>query len=337
MKNGSGRIGLVVLVGVALGLGGGCGKQRELLNASYDPTREVFKELNEAFVKDYESRTGESWSINVANAGSGSQARAVVDGLPADVVTLALHGDIDAIRKKGLIHDGWEDRLPHRSLPWFSTIVFVVRKGNPRGIHDWPDLVQGDVQVITPNPKISGNGRLSFLAAWGSVVVKGGSKEEARAFVTRLYQHVPVLDAGARGATATFSQKKIGDVHLTWENEAYLEVEEAGGDLEIVYPKSGSIRAEPPVAVVDANVDRKGTRPVAEAYLKFLYTPAAQRIIARHKYRPSDEAIQAEFRKELPPLELFPVTAVAKDWEDAQQKFFADQGVFDRIYQPRSK
>jgi sulfate transport system substrate-binding protein len=330
-----GRVGLLALFGLALGFGAGCGKQKELLNVSYDPTREVFKELNDAFLKDYQARTGEQWSVNVSNGGSGSQARAVIDGLPADVVTLALPGDIAAIARKGLIEEGWEERLPHRSLPWVSTIVFVVRQGNPSGIKDWPDLIRDDLQIITPNPKTSGNGRLSFLAAWGSVLHRGGSEEEAREYVTRLYRHVPVLDAGARGATATFCQKGIGDVHLTWENEAYLELREAGGGLEIVYPESGSIRAEPPVAVVDANVDRKGTRAAATAYLQFLYTPEAQCIIARHKYRPIDEKILAEFSKDLPPLKLFPITTVARSWDNAQEKFFADKGIFDTIYQPR--
>jgi len=329
------RVGLLTLFGLSLLLNTGCGRQKELLNVSYDPTREVFKDLNDAFLKDYQARTGEQWSVNVSNGGSGSQARAVIDGLPADVVSLALPSDVAAIAHKGLIDPGWEDRLPHRALPWVSTIVFVVRQGNPREIKDWPDLIRGDIQIITPNPKTSGNGRLSFLAAWGSVLDRGGSEEEARDYVTQLYRHVPILDAGARGATATFSQKKLGDVHLTWENEAYLELREAGGGLEIVYPRSASIRAEPPVALVDANVDRKGTRAAAEAYLQFLWTPEAQRILARHKYRPIDEKILAEFSKELPPLRLFPITTVAKSWDDAQQKFFADQGIFDSLYLPR--
>jgi len=224
--------------------------------------------------------------------------------------------------------------LPYKSLPWLSTIVFVVRKGNPRNIKDWPDLLRDDIQIITPNPKTSGNGKLSFLAAWGQVIHKGGTEAEAKGFVTRLYQRVPVLDAGARGSTTTFAQKKMGDVHLTWENEAYLEVKESGGDLSIIYP-TASIRAEPPVAVVDGNVDRRGTRATSEAYLKFLYTPQAQRIIARHKYRPIDEKIAAEFARELPPIKLFPVTVLAKNWEAAEFKFFAEKCVFDSIYESK--
>jgi sulfate transport system substrate-binding protein len=220
------------------------------------------------------------------------------------------------------------------SLPYFSTIVFVVRKGNLKGIKDWPDLVKPGVQIITPNPKTSGNGKLSFLAAWGSVLSRGGSEAAARKFITELYQHAPVLDTGARGATTTFAQKGIGDVHLTWENEAHLEVREAQGDLELVYPPV-SIRAEPHVAVVDANVDRKGTRPAAEAYLKYLYTDAAQETIARHFYRPINPGILSRHGDVFRKIELFPVTAVAADFDDAQAKFFNDDAVFDKIYQPQ--
>ncbi len=237
------------------------------------------------------------------------------------------------LRKKGLLKDGWEDRLPEGSLPYFSTIVFVVRAGNPKGIKDWPDLIKPGVEVITPNPKTSGNGRLSFLAAWGSIRRRGGSEEDARDFVTKLYQHTPVLDNGARGSSTTFAQKKIGDVHLTWENEAHLEAAESPGELEIVYPPL-SIRAEPFVAVVDANVDRKGTRAIAEAYLQFLYTEEAQHILAKHHYRPINEAVQSHYPAELPRLQLFPITAIADSWEDAQRKFFAGGAVFDNIYQP---
>src|SRR5262249_20075898 len=249
----------------------------------------------------------------------------------ADVVTLALWTDTDAIRKKGLIDAGWEERLPHRSLPYYSTIIFVVRKGNPKGIKDWKDLARPGVEIITPNPKISGNGRLSFLAAWGSVRERGGSEEEAREFVTKLYRQTPVLDSGARGSTTTFAQKKIGNVHLTWENEAHLEVQESGGELELVYPPL-SIKAEPHVAVVDANVRRKGTEATARAYLEFLYTDEAQEVIARHHYRAINPKIQEKHAVELPEIKLFPVTSVAKDWDEAQQQFFAEGGVFDRIY-----
>jgi sulfate transport system substrate-binding protein len=303
-----------------------------LLNVSYDPTRELWRALNHAFLPHYEAETGQRLAIRQSHGGSGSQARAVIDGLQADVVTLALWSDTDAIRRKGLIADGWEDRLPNRSLPYCSTIVFVVRRGNPKGVHDWPDLLRDGVQVITPNPKTSGNGKLSFLAAWGAVLRRGGSDADALDFVTRLYRQVPVLDTGARGSTTTFAQNGIGDVHLTWENEAHLEVRESRGLLEIVYPPV-SIRAEPYVALVDANVDRNGTRAAAEAYLRFLYTEEAQEIIARHHHRPVNAAVAEKYRELLPPVELFPVTAVARDWGDAQRRFFAEGAVFDRIYQ----
>jgi sulfate transport system substrate-binding protein len=304
----------------------------ELLNVSYDPTRELWRDLNEAFLARHERETGQRLAIRQSHGGSASQVRAVIDGLEADVVTLALWSDTDALRKKGLLADAWEERLPNRSLPYLSTIVFVVRKGNPKEIKDWPDLVRDGVQVVTPNPKTSGNGKLSFLAAWASVVQRGGSEEQAREYVTQLYRRVPVLDAGARGATTTFAQKKIGDVHLTWENEARLEVLEAKGELEVVYPPA-SIRAEPPVAVVDANVDRKGTRASAEAYLRFLWTEEGQEIIARHFYRPTNETVLKRHAESFPAIELVPVTALVRDWDEAQQKFFAEGGVFDRIYE----
>jgi sulfate transport system substrate-binding protein len=327
-----------VLLGAAFWGLSGCGQQQtdgiELLNVSYDPTRELWRDLNEKFILSYEQESGQRVAIRQSHASSGSQARAVIDGLEADVVTLALWSDTDALRKKGLIKDGWQERLPNHSLAYFSTIVFVVHKGNPKGIKDWPDLVKEGVEIITPNPKTSGNGRLSFLAAWGAIRQRGGSEEEARDFVTKLYQHTPVLDNGARGSTTTFAQKKIGDVHLTWENEAHLEVEETPGELEIVYPPQ-SIRAEPFVAVVDANVERKGTQAVAEVYLKFLYTEEAQHILAKHYYRPINDAIRKQYSDRLPELELFSVQAVAADWEDAQTKFFANGAIFDRIYQPK--
>jgi sulfate transport system substrate-binding protein len=306
----------------------------ELLNVSYDPTRELWRDLNEEFIARYEKQTGKRLAISQSHGGSGTQARAVIDGLEADVVTLALWSDTDAIRKKGLIKEGWDKRLPHRSLPYYSTIVFVVRKGNPKKIKDWTDLVRPGVVVISPNPKTSANGRLSFLAAWGSVLKRGGSEKEAREFVTRLYHHVPVLDSGARGSTTTFAHKQIGDVHLTWENEAHLEVLESGGKLELVYPPA-SIRAEPYVAVVDANVDHKGTRHAAEAYLKFLYTDEAQEVIARHYYRPIQAEVLKKHAASFPDVPLFPITLVARDWDDAQEKFFAEGGVFDSIYTPR--
>jgi sulfate transport system substrate-binding protein len=328
-------IALAVLALLGLGAWWAAGRTpaapgSELLNVSYDPTRELWHDLNDQFRADHERQTGTKLTIRQSHGGSASQARAVIDGLDADVVTLALWSDTDAIRKKGLIKDGWEERLPQHSLPYYSTIVFVVRQGNPKGVKDWPDLVKGDVRVITPDPKTSGNGRLSFLAAWGSVLHRGGSEEEARAFVTELYRRVPVLDSGARGATVSFAQKEIGDVHLTWENEAYLEVAEAGGKLQVVYPSS-SIRAEPFVAVVDANVDRKGTRAAAEAYLNFLYTEAAQETIARHHYRPIDEQVRKRHAERLPDIELFPVTSLAASWDEAQAKFFAEGAVYDQI------
>lgn len=318
--------------GAASGAASG-GKSFELLNVSYDPTRELWKDLNAAFGEQYQKDSGNTVSIKQSHGGSGSQARSVIDGLEADVVTLAMWNDTDAIRGKGLIKDGWEERLPNRSLPYTSTIVFVVRKGNPKGIKEWADLVKGDVQVITPNPKTSGNGKLSFLAAWGTVLLNGGNEDAAKEFVTKLYKNVPVLDTGARGSTTTFAQKGIGDVHLTWENEAQLEIKEAGGDLEIVFPTQ-SILAEPHVAVVDSNVDRKQTREAAESYLKFLYTDAGQEIIAKHYYRPSNAEVLAKHASTFPAIDLFPIAKVTAGWDDAQKKFFAEGGVFDAIYQP---
>jgi sulfate transport system substrate-binding protein len=301
-----------------------------LLNASYDPTRELWRDLNPAFQKAYKLETGIDVSIKQSHGGSSTQARAVIDGLEADVVTLASFLDTDAISKKGLIKDGWVDRLPHRSLPYYSTVVFVVRKGNPKGIKDWPDLVKADVQIITPNPKTSGNGYLSFFSAWGSVILRGGSREDAVKFVTQLYKQVPVRDSGARAATTTFVHRQIGDVHLAWENEAHLEVREAKGELDLVYPPI-SIRAEPHVAVVDANVDRKSTRNAAEAYLKFAYTDAGQEIIARHFYRPSNEAVLAKHAATFPNIRLFAITEIAKDFPDAHKQFIGEGGVFDQI------
>jgi sulfate/thiosulfate-binding protein len=328
--------GLLVNILAWLGLAWDAAGERSaetILNVSYDPTRELWRSLNAAFTNEYTSKTGKHLAIRQSHGGSGAQARAVIDGLPADVVTLALWSDTNAIRQAGLIADGWEGRLPNHSLPYYSTIVFVVRRGNPKSIRDWPDLVRDGVQVITPNPKTSGNGKLAFLAAWGSVTANGGTSADAMAFITRLYRQVPVLDTGARGATTTFAQNGIGDVHLTWENEAYLEVRESAGALEIVYPPV-SIRAEPFVAVVDAVVDARHTRPIAEAYLRFLDTEPAQEIIARHALRPINDTVAARFHEWLRPITLFPVTAVARDWADAQQRYFADGGIFDRIYQP---
>jgi sulfate transport system substrate-binding protein len=319
----------LVLIGAAVGLAG-CSRGPDLLNVSYDPTRELWKELNEQFASHHEQETGKRLNIKVGHGGSGAQARAVIDGLDADVVTLALWSDTDAIRQKGLIAEGWDKRLPNNSLPYLSTIVFVVREGNPKGIKDWPDLIKEGVKIVTPNPQTSGNGQLSFLAAWASVLQRGGTEAEAQEFVTRLYQQVPVLDTGARASTTTFAQRNIGDVHLTWENEAHLELKESKTPLQIVYPQV-SIRAEPPVAVVDRNVDRKGTRATAEAYLKFLYTPEAQETIARHFYRPTDPAVLKKHAETFPAIELVPITRIAPGWEEARQRFFAAGGVYDQI------
>lgn len=313
--------------------GGGGGTSSDpvqLLNVSYDPTRELWKELNAAFEAQYSKDTGKTVRIKQSHASSGGQARAVIDGLEADVVSLALQSDTEQISRQGLIKEGWEERLPNRSLPYTSTIVFVVRKGNPKGIKDWPDLIKSGVEVITPSPKTSGNGKLAFLAAWGSVALQGGDEKAAQEFVTELYRHVPVLDTGARGATTTFAQKGLGDVHLTWENEAHLEIHEAKGELELVYPPR-SILAEPPVAVVDATVDRRGTREVAETYLKFLYTPAGQDIIAHHYYRPTDADAMTRHRDKFPELKLFPIADLVKNWDEAQTKFFAEGALFDTI------
>lgn len=302
-----------------------------LLNVSYDPTRELFKDLNHQFVAEYEKETGKKLTIQQSHGGSSHQAQAVIDGLQADVVTLALRSDVESLHRRGLIADGWAGRLPHDSQPYTSTIVFVVRKGNPRAIKDWPDLVRPGVSIVTPNPKTSGNGKLSVLAAWGSVIYRGGTADQALQYLRQLYQHVPVLDTGARDATNTFTQEKIGDVHLTWENEALLEAEEYRGDLEIVYPPV-SIRAEPSVAWVDANVTRRKTEAYAKAYLEYLYSDQAQETIARHGYRPINPEVLMRHADRLPQINLFPVTILAKDWDEAQEKFFAENGIFDVIH-----
>lgn len=306
----------------------------ELLNVSYDATRELWRDINANFISSYKKQTGNNVSIKQSHAGSSTQARAVIDGLEADVVTIASVIDADAIRQKGLIKNGWIDRLPQRSLPYYSTIVFVVRKGNPKGIKDWTDLVKPGIQIITPNPKTSGNGYLSFFSAWGSVVLRGGSREDAINFITKLYKQVPVLDSGARAATTTFVQRGIGDVHLAWENEAHFEVREAKGELELVYPPI-SIRAEPHVTVVDANVDRRNTRAAAEAYLNYLYTDDAQDTIAKHYYRPSNEVFLKKHAATFPEMRLFNITEIAKDYFDAHKQFIAEGGVFDSIYKPK--
>jgi sulfate/thiosulfate transport system substrate-binding protein len=306
-----------------------------LLNVSYDPTRELWRDINSRFIPEYKKTKGDNVTIKQSHGGSSTQARSVIDGLDADVVTLASVIDTDAIAQKGLITGDWVKRLPSNSLPYYSTIVFVVRKGNPKGIKDWPDLVKPGVEIVTPNPKTSGNGYLSFFAAWGSVITRGGKRSQAIEYVTKLYKQVPVLDSGARGATTTFVQKEIGDVHLAWENEAHLEVKEAKGDLDLVYPPV-SIRAEPHVALVDANVDRKKTRAAAEAYLKYLYTDEAQEIIAKHFHRPINEAILKKNAATFPAsIKLFSIKEVAADFPAAHKELIATGGVFDTIYKPK--
>ncbi len=320
-----------------LGMTGAHAANVTLLNVSYDPTRELYKDINAAFAAQWKSKTGDTLTINQSHGGSGAQSRAVIDGLDADVVTLALAYDIDAISEKaGLLPASWQKRLPENSTPYTSTIVFLVRKGNPWHVKDWPDLIKPGIQVITPNPKTSGGARWSYLAAWAyAEKAPGGNAEKAKAFVAALYHHVPVLDTGARGSTTTFAQRGIGDVLLSWENEAHLALQEAGGadKYQIVYP-SNSILAEPPVSVVDKNVDRHHTRKVAEAYLQFLYTPQAQEIEAKDFYRPRDQSILAAHRADFPKLPLYSIDEVFGGWTKAQATHFADGGVFDQIYKP---
>lgn len=306
----------------------------ELLNVSYDPTRELYNDFNQEFIEHWEEETGETISIQQSHGGSGSQARSIVDGLDADVATLALAYDIDQLQEsRDLIPENWQDRLDNNSTPYTSTIVFLVRKDNPKNIKDWDDLIQDDVEVITPNPKTSGGARWNYLAAWGYAEEEYGSDEEAQQFVGDLYQNVSVLDSGARGSTTTFVEREIGDVLLAWENEAYLAINELGEDeLEIVNP-STSILAEPPVTVVDEVVDRKGTREVAEAYLEYLYTPTGQELAAKHYYRPRDEDILAEYDDFFPDIDLFTIDEEFGGWDAAQEEHFADGGIFDQIYQ----
>lgn len=324
----------VLLAAGAAALAGAAHGQTQILNVSYDPTRELYRDINAAFAEHWKKETGETVTIRASHGGSGRQARSVIDGLNADVVTLALAADIDAIAAhSGKIAPDWQQRLPHNSSPYTSTIVFVVRKGNPKNIKDWDDLARPGVQVITPNPKTSGGARWNHLAAWGYALEKWNNDEaKAKELVTALYKNVPVLDTGARGSTTTFAQRNIGDVFISWENEAFLIFKEFGeGKFDIVVP-SVSILAEPPVALVDANVDAKGTRKVAQAYLEFLYTAPAQAIIARHFYRPSrpEYAAKADLER-FPAVKLFTVDAVFGGWAKAQKTHFADGGVFDDI------
>jgi sulfate/thiosulfate transport system substrate-binding protein len=308
-----------------------------ILNVSYDPTRELYQKINPAFAASYEHQTRETVAIRQSHGGSSYQARQVASGAqPADVVTLGLPSDIDGLAKRGVIAQDWRARLPNNAQPYTTTIVFVVRRGNPRGIRDWPDLVKGNVEVITPDPKTSGNGKLTLLAAWGSVIGRGGSETEAKDFVKALLDHAPFLVPAARAAGVAFSVEKRGDVQVAWENEALRDVVEAKGAVEIVYPPI-SILAEPAVAWVDANVAKHNSEGLSKAYLQFLFTDEAQEIIANEGYRPINKAIAARHADRLPPLNLFPITLIAKDWGDAQQKFFAENGLIDVIYVPKAR
>ena len=303
-----------------------------LLNVSYDPTRELYLDVNKAFAAKFKAQTGKTFEIKQSHGGSGKQARAVIDGLEADVVTLALAYDIDEIAGRGILAKDWQTKLPQNASPYTSTIVFLVRKGNPKNIKDWDDLVKPGLKVITPNPKTSGGARWNYLAAWGYAQKKFRSKEMARHFVQSLYKNVPVLDTGARGSTVTFVERNVGDVLIAWENEAFLSINEFGKDkFEIVVP-SLSILAEPPVAVVDKVVDRKGTRAVAEDYLKFLYTAEGQEIAGRNYYRPRDPAVAGKLEDRFPNLELLTVDQAFGGWRKAQSDHFNDGGVFDAIY-----
>jgi sulfate transport system substrate-binding protein len=314
-------------------IGGNVWADRTLLNVSYDPTRELYQEFNAAFAKHWEEKTREKVAIKQSHGGSGKQARSVIDGLEADVVTLALANDIDAIAEKGrLLPDGWQKRLPHNSTPYTSTIVLLVRKGNPKKIKDWNDLARPGVAVITPNPKTSGGARWNYLAAWEYGKRNYGGDAKAKEFVAQIYKNVPVLDSGARGSTTTFVERGIGDVFISWENEAFLAIKELGpGKFEIVAP-SISILAEPPVAVIDKVVDKKGTRDIAEAYLQYLYSDRGQEIAARNFYRPANLKIAAKYADQLPAIKLFTINDAFGGWKNAHKLHFADGGTFDQIY-----
>jgi len=331
----------VTLLGT-LTLALGCGPRNnpnevKLLNISYDPTRELYQEVNQVFSAQWKAQTGQTLTIEQSHGGSGKQARAVIDGLDADVVTLALAYDIDAIAQNTkILTPEWQKRLPENSSPYTSTIVFVVRKGNPKNILDWKDLIAPGVAVITPNPKTSGGARWNYLAAWGYAWKKYGSEEKAKEFVTALYKNVPVLDSGARGSTTTFAQRGLGDVFLSWENEAFLLQKEFGADnFEIITPNM-SILAEPPVTVLDANVIKHGTQKIAQAYLDFLYTPEAQEIIARNHYRPRNQDVAKKYESSFTQVELFTIDEVFGGWSQAQPKHFNDGGIFDSLYLPGS-
>jgi sulfate transport system substrate-binding protein len=309
---------------------------QELLNVSYDPTRELYQDFNAAFARHYAAKAGKQVTIQQSHGGSSKQARAVLDGLEADILTLALAYDIDAVAEGGLLPRDWQKRLPSNSAPYTSTIVFLVRKGNPKGIKDWSDLVKPGIQVITPNPKTSGGARWNYLAAWAYALKQpGGSDAKAKNFVAALYRNVPVLDSGARGSTTTFVQRGIGDVLLAWENEAFLSIKELGPDkVDIVIP-SLSILAEPPVAVVDKVAGKKGTRAVAQAYLEYLYSPEGQEIAAKNYYRPRLEAVAKKYASTFPKVNLITIDGVFGGWQKSQKLHFADGGLFDQIYQPK--
>ena len=322
---------LAVVAGLAWA-GSAVAADVNLLNVSYDPTRELYVEFNKSFAEAYKKDTGKSVEIKQSHGGSGAQARSVIDGLQADVVTLALAYDIDAIANKGLLDKEWQKRLPQNASPYTSTIVFLVRKGNPKGIKDWDDLLKSGVDVITPNPKTSGGARWNYLAAWGYALKKTGSVDKAKQFVADLYKHVPVLDTGARGATVTFVERGVGDVLLAWENEAYLALKEFGKEkFEIISP-SLSILAEPPVAIVDSVVAKKGTQAVAEAYLKYWYTKEGQEIAVRNFYRPRDPDVAKKYSESFAKVDLFTIDDVFGGWTKAQKDHFGEGGIFDQIY-----
>ena len=327
-------IGIAVLISLFV-FGKPSGSNGTLLNVSYDPTREFYKDFNTAFAAAWKKKTGQTVTINQSHGGSGTQARAVIDGLQADVVTLALAYDIDSIAERAkLLPADWQSRLPDHSTPYTSTVVFLVRKGNPKQVKDWDDLVKSGVAVITANPKTSGGARWNYMAAWGYALQKdGGTEATAKTFVAALYKNVPVLDSGSRGATDTFVQRGIGDVLIAWENEAKLAMKESGGDKFQLVAPSVSILAEPPVSIVDKNVDRHGTRAMAQAYLEYLYTPEGQEIAARNFYRPRLKSVADKYAAQFPKLKLFSIDQFG-GWQKAQKTHFSDGGVFDQIYQP---
>lgn len=329
--------GAFIAIGLVVGHNLLLGKRQELLNVSYDPTRELYKEVNTAFVADYEKQTGKRLAILQSHGGSSRQASLVVhEESKANVVTLGLPSDIDLLRQRGLVGADWQERLPNHARPYFSTIVFVVRKGNPQHIQDWPDLVKPGVEVITPDPENSGNGKLVALSAWGSVTLRGGTPEEAQRYLKSLYEHAPFLLPASRMAGLAFTQEKVGDVHLAWENEAIREVGESKGELQVVYPPI-SILAEPSVAWVDANTQDPAERALAKAYLTYLFSDAGQELMAKNGYRPYKADIFARHTAQFPNIKLFEITAIAQGWSDAQNKFFSDNGIVNAFYTPKPR